>query len=249
MKKSCLLFLICCVSIRLFAQTADLDPFYKYFMNAQYDSARMVLEKRLEIDPDNPQLHFHLGKTYLALKKHDSAIQEFRRSLRDSPADTKVYECIGSAYEDIGMTVEAIEAYESSIRSDPSIPSTQLKCVSLYYNQHDYDASISSLWNFMKIDSSNMQAYYLLGRSYLKKAEHDRAIHVALQACIKDSSDFPNTLNLGIAYYNMENFENAEEALEKAVKRSPKSGEARYYLGQTYASIDQRADAKRHLEA
>ncbi|MFH1943711.1 MAG: hypothetical protein ABIL68_16540, partial [bacterium] len=63
MKKFIILLLLYLFSIRSSAQSVGIDPFYGFFMNAQYDSARMVLEKRLEIDPDNPQLHFHLGKT------------------------------------------------------------------------------------------------------------------------------------------------------------------------------------------
>lgn len=239
MKKILLFFLIIFIGAELHAQKQNLTDFFLFFMNNEYDSARVFLERQIEQNPDNKQLQYYLGKTHLALNNYSQSVIAFQKALEDKKSDARIYQYLGQVYEDQGMLLEAIEAYEtiSKFRQLPS--AIQLKLAYLYFKLNSYDATIKIMIDFMKRDSTHLYAHNLLGRSYLKKDVYDSAIIVAERAIQLDSTSFPNYLNLGIAYFDSGKSEFALGILEKAVKLSPRSNEARYYLAEAYAKQKQ----------
>jgi len=223
----------------LHAQKKDLTNFFLFFMNNEYDSARVFLERQIEQNPDNKQLQYYLGKTHLAMNNYSQSVIAFRHALEGTKSDVRIYQYLGQVYEDQGMLPEAIEAYETIGQFRLLPPAIQLKLAYLYFKQSSYDPAIIILNDFMKQDSTHLYAHYLLGRSYLKKNLYDSAIVVAARAIKFDSTSFPNYLNLGIAYFDSGRSDIAAKTLENAVALSPRSDEARYYLGEAYAKQKQ----------
>jgi len=234
MKKFFTLLLIIFIGTQLHAQKRDITDFFLFFMNNEYDSARVFLERQIKKNPENKQLQYYLGKTHLALNNYSQSVIAFRKALENKKSDARIYQYLGKVYEDQGMLPEAIEAYEtiSQFRSLPS--AIQLKLAYLYFKQSGYDATIKIMTDFMEQDSTHLYAHYLLGRSYLKKDVYDSAIVVAERAIQLDSTSFPNYLNLGIAYFDSGKSDIGLGILERTVELSPRSDEARYYLGEAY---------------
>jgi tetratricopeptide (TPR) repeat protein len=227
------------VTSGLFAQKSNLIDFFLFFMNNEYDSARVFLERQTDQNPESKQLQYYLGKTHLALNNYSPAVTAFRKALEGKKSDTRIYQYLGQVYEEQGMLPEAIEAYETIGQFRPLRPAIQLKLAYLYFKQGSYNPSIKTLNDFMKQDSTHLYAHYLLGRSYLKKDVYDSAIVVADRAIQLDSTSFPNYLNLGIAYFDSGKSDIAKGLLERAVELSPRSDEARYYLAEAYAKQKQ----------
>ena len=239
MKRIFPFLLLIFIGTGLHAQKKDLTNFFLFFMNNEYDSARVFLERQIEQNPGNKQLQYYLGKTHLALNNYSQAVTAFRNALQDEKSDARIYQYLGQVYEDQGMLPEAIEAYESIGQFRPMSSAIQLKLAYLYFKQGAFDPAITILNDFMQQDSTHLYAHYLLGRSFLKKDVYDSAIFVAERAIQLDSTSFPNYLNLGIAFFDSGKSNIALEILEKAVTLSPKSDEARYYLGESYAKQNQ----------
>ena len=147
------LLFIFTINMSVFGQNQRLIRIFDLFMRNEYDSALLFLEKSLHVDPDNPELHFYLGKTWLASKRPALAIAEFQQAFEDKPSDEKVYEHIGKAYEEQGMIPEAIDAYTTAMLCTSPKASIQLKLASLYFNRHDYDGAIEILNNLLETDS------------------------------------------------------------------------------------------------
>ncbi len=234
MKKIFPFFLIIFIGAALHAQKSDLTDFFLFFMNNEYDSARVFLERQIEQNPENKQLQYYLGKTHLALNNYSQSVTAFHKALEGKKSDARIYQYLGQVYEDQSMLPEAIEAYETIGQIRPLPPVIQLKLAYLYFKQSNYDSAIKFLNNFMEQDSTNLYVHYLLGRSYLKKDVYNSAIVMANRAIQLDSTSFPNYLNLGIAYFDSGKSDIALGILKKAVELSPQSDEARYHLGEAY---------------
>jgi tetratricopeptide (TPR) repeat protein len=64
------------------------DSFYESLLQKgieNYDKAIVALEKCLVSQPNNPTVHFELGKNYLALKQYESAFQSFQKATQIEP--------------------------------------------------------------------------------------------------------------------------------------------------------------------
>jgi len=122
MKKIFLFLLIVFIASDLYAQKRNLTDFFLFFMNNEYDSARVFLERQLKQEPESKQLQYYLGKTHLALNNYSLAVKAFRRALDGTRGDARIYQYLGKIFEDQGMLVEAIEAYETVAKFRPLSP-------------------------------------------------------------------------------------------------------------------------------
>jgi tetratricopeptide (TPR) repeat protein len=232
----------------LISQETKTDQFFNYYMNNDFESAKNFLEEQIKENPKDKNLHFYLGKTLLALKKYPKAQKEFRLALKNGYAPGKILKYLGQIYEDQGMLAEAIERYQSAIRMEPKSAVLKMKLASLFYKQQNYSTTIAILKNFLKQDSTNLQAYYLLGRSYLRQERYDSTLSIAPKAIALDSTHVPNLLNFGIACFEKNRLDSAAKVLEKASELSLKSDEAKYYLAKTYANTKRLPEAIELLE-
>jgi tetratricopeptide (TPR) repeat protein len=233
----------------LMSQQSNLNQFFDYYMNNDFLSAENFLQGQIEKNPDDKNLHFYLGKTLLALKKYQGAKKEFELALKNGYAPGKILKYLGQIYEDQGLLAEAIERYQAVMRMEPESAVLKMKLASLFYKQQNYSTTISILKNFLKQDSTNLQAYYLLGRSYLRQERYDSTLAFAPKAITLDSTHVPNLLNFGIACFEKNKLDSAAKVLEKASELSPKSDEAKYYLAKTYSKIQRLPEAIELMES
>ena len=103
-KLSTILFIVIFVSLTLFISrdididnidinSADLkyfkpiillkgkDMVSNYYYEGKYDSAIKILKKLLVIDPDDFELYYNLGNTYLKTDEPDKAIEAYKKAL------------------------------------------------------------------------------------------------------------------------------------------------------------------------
>src|SRR5438045_1589205 len=77
-------------------------------------------------------------------------------------------------------------------------------------------------------------AYDRLGKIYLAQKDYKQAV-AALEAANSYEPQAPDVpVDLAIAYFNAEQYEQALAPLSKALKRNPQSGGAHHMLGKTY---------------
>lgn len=72
--------------------------------------------------PREPQLHYHLGTTYLALKMHDQAETEFRRTLTARPDHFDALNNLGNALAGAERHQHAIRCFQQALTLRPDAP-------------------------------------------------------------------------------------------------------------------------------
>ena len=97
------LLISCLITQGIQTQERNLSPFFQYFINNEYDSARVFIQRKQKEAPDDTILHYYLGKTYLALKQPAKAVDELQDGLEDKPTDARIHDYIGRAYEEQGI--------------------------------------------------------------------------------------------------------------------------------------------------
>jgi tetratricopeptide (TPR) repeat protein len=73
----------------------------------------------LREDPGDPQVHLHLGSTYLALGRHEEALRSLQESLRLDPRGDRALTELGRLHALTGRLQEARAALERAIASNP----------------------------------------------------------------------------------------------------------------------------------
>ncbi|MBI5182310.1 MAG: tetratricopeptide repeat protein [Nitrospirae bacterium] len=83
-----------------------------------------IVEYRIaaKLSPDDPDIHFNLGLTYLKKKQNKEAIVEYKKVVELSPRDSDAYKLLGIAYIQEGDKKEAIRQWKNSLRINPDQP-------------------------------------------------------------------------------------------------------------------------------
>ena len=158
------------------------------------------------------------GSVFFQRGYFDQAEASFRLALRDDPASAEALYGLGSVYLQQQKTVEARESFERVIQLHPSYPDT-----------------LPNAWNN-------------LGLLATREGRTADAIPY-FQEALRLSPDHLVALdNLGNAYRQLKQWDEARKVLERAVTVSPQDPEANYSLGMVFAQIGDNDHAYEYLQ-
>ncbi len=116
------------------------------------DEAVTAYEKALVREPDNPDIHYNMGRAYYEMKKYDEAISEFQLGLlkkkRDFQAQT--FYNIGNCQFRKGAIDAAIDAYKTTLLLDPKDKAAKQNleyCLDLKQQMQDQNDSLDQQQN------------------------------------------------------------------------------------------------------
>jgi len=103
------------------------------------DSAKVAAEKALELDPDLPEAHISLGRSYVALQDHDRASQHYAIAQRLSPNDTEIWRILGARANAQSNFEEALRNYKQALDLSPRDERVLLNLGTTYLGLRRYD--------------------------------------------------------------------------------------------------------------
>lgn len=110
---------------------------------------------------------------------------------------------------------------------------------------HDYDAASSDLQLALGLDPTNAQVLNYLGYMWVDQGVNlPEAFKLLKRAHLLAPSDGAITDSLGWAYYKQGQYETAAGYLVRAVEQEPDSSEILDHLGDTYAKLGKKAEAR-----
>jgi len=78
-----------------------------------------MIEKALELEPDNTAYMDTLGWTYFRMGRYNEALAEIDRALKTDPNEPEILQHRGDILEKLGRSAEAREAWEKALKLDP----------------------------------------------------------------------------------------------------------------------------------
>jgi tetratricopeptide (TPR) repeat protein len=175
-----------------------------YVLLNDYSDAAKYLEMALQMDPANIEARYHLGRVRYQQNQFDAAITAFEEVLKKDPDNIKAEDNLGLSLEARNRTEEAIAAYRRAIALDQSA------------NPH------------------NEQPYLNLGILLNKMNKAKEAVTLLDQAVKISPRSYKVHYELGRAYFNVQNWNDAEREASAAVDLDPAQPSAHYLLGRIY---------------
>lgn len=86
-----------------------------------YQAAASLLQEAAAVDPENVDVHYYLGLTYLRLKNHPEAINEFQKcvSLKQDYSFGRAYLRLGDTYYAERDFPQALSFYQKVLEANP----------------------------------------------------------------------------------------------------------------------------------
>jgi len=209
-------------SLGLFSDASKLNPAtandltiaaLDYVLLNQYSDAAHYLELALQMNPDDLEARYHLGRVRYQQNQFDLAIAAFQEVIKRDPANMKAFDNLGLSLEAKNQVEAATAAYKRAIELDAG-------------------AAVHS-----------EQPYLNLGVLLAKSNHFDQAIPLLGRASVIAPGEFKVHYELAKAYFESTQWELARQQAEEAVRLHPKDSSGHYLLGRVYQRLGQKEQA------
>lgn len=214
-------------SLQLFSAAAKISPpsandltiaALDYVLLKQYSDAAHYLQLSLQMNPDDVEARYHLGRVRYQQNQFDLAIAAFQEVIKRDPANVKAYDNLGLSLEAKNQIDAATAAYKRAIELD------------------EVAASHSD------------QPYLNFGSLLSKSNHIDQAIPLLARAAEIAPREFRTHYELAKAYFDSTQWELARPQAEKAVQLNPKDSSGHYLLGRIYQRLGRKELANEEFQ-
>jgi type IV pilus biogenesis/stability protein PilW len=158
--------------------TAHYQLGVSYFNDGNIQPAFVELQKALELNPHDKEIHNAIGVIYLVkLEDYPKAIHHFQEALKIDGNYPEAANNLGNAYANVGDYSKAIESYRMAL-SNPQYKNAAMALNNLgmvYYRLSRYDEAMDAFKESMKRFSDSPLPYYGLALTYNAKGQYGDA--------------------------------------------------------------------------
>ena len=183
-----------------------------------YTNAVHFYDEVIKLDPTNDFYFSRKGYCLKQDQKYSEAEEAFRKAVDLNPKNIRAYMNFGNVLNDQEKYTEAIEVYNEGIKKNPSQPKNTISLFWLHQNK---------------------------GHIYFDLNRWEEAIESYLTALEYDRNSGYTYYNLGISYYNIDNYNNSYNNFEIVHEKDPDSKDSySYYLkGECKRMLDENEQA------
>lgn len=176
-------------------------------------------------NPRSGELYFLRAQKYYGQKKYDKAIVDLQKAIALDSINPAYFHLLSDAYLDYYNPDEAQRTLQKVLSIYPERIPTLLKLSELKYILEDYDGSMLTLNEIIRLDPQNGEAYFMLGLNFKSINDKERARNALQTAVEMDSRITDAWLILG-EMYEAESNPQALQYYESAILSNPESMEA-----------------------
>ncbi|HBE74219.1 MAG TPA: hypothetical protein DDW31_09100 [candidate division Zixibacteria bacterium] len=188
------------------------------------DEAKVLFEKAIKADPNNPDVHYQLGRIAYDAKNWDEAAMHLEKASGLKQDNHLWLFLLGEAYLMKGDYPRAQKAFQKSASLNPEDKYAWFNLgQSFFYEDKDLRSAIQAFEKALAVDDSYMEALDLLGLSYLHKAvlDFDNGIRVYKSAVEMRPDKIEYWTNL-LYCYKQKKMKAEAAAVEKRIKQLQK---------------------------
>ncbi len=147
------------------------------YKNKMFKEAEEVLQKAISINPELPDIHFHLATVYYDMKKFKKSIESFKKTSELDPESSLALNNLAYLYSELGIHLEdGLSLARRAIEMQPD-NSAYLDTIGwLYYKLSNYEEAVKYLKQAAELDPDSAETQYHLSQAYLKIGGTDQSV-------------------------------------------------------------------------
>lgn len=219
-----------------------------HYLVGHIKEAIPYLEQVASWAPDNVEMAYTLGLSYLQTHDPDKAREAFARMFSVSAASASAY--LINAQMMLRQQFEefAEKELQKALEIDPKLPQVNFLLGELAIYRADLERGVALLQKEIAINPGFAMAYYMLGEAYTRQLKWDAAL-APLQKSIWLNPFFSGPyIVLGKVYLKKGELSNAESVLRRALTRDPNNFSGHHLLAQVLQQSNRPEEAKKEFE-
>ncbi len=205
------------------------------------------LLKRLEKEPDNPDLLYKIGTIYFDNNQLEEAIKYFKRVIQLVPEHKLALFNLGNAYTRLGNYEEAIKYWRQVISIDPNFTRAHFNLGLVYERLGRISEAISELQialSLVRISGGPTS----LEKRIKQELDRIQQLQMKRQSTSLVSQEVSTQLQLGLILLKQGKYQEAEKAFLELIELAPDYPEAYLNLGIVYFRLKRLDEAEKYLK-
>lgn len=219
-----------------------------HYLLGHITEAIPYLEQVKNWAPDNVEMAYTLGVSYIQTHNPDKARESFARMFSVSPGSASAY--LINAQMMIRHQFEefAEKELQKAIELDAKLPQANFLLGEMAIYRANLEQGVELLKREITINPGFAMAHYMLGEAYSRQLKWDEAV-APLQKSIWLNPFFSGPyIVLGKVYLKKGELGNAESMLRRGVKMDPNNFSGHHLLAQVLQQSNRAEEAKREFE-
>ena len=121
-----------------------------------FDTARIIFERSVKLDPRIPESHYYLGQLYLNQGDKEKAAAGYKLVLELDPSMEWAHYKLGKMHQEEGRREEAIQEYRTALDLRPDFPEVSYSLGYLLYELKRYREALRQYEKILGIDPGNL---------------------------------------------------------------------------------------------
>lgn len=213
-----------------------------------YSSAIKMMNKALELAPDECEYYVERGHIYLGLEKNKKAYQDFKTAMRLDSMDVEPW--IGKSlchiYND-ELDSALMVAHIAYILAESQYQRARAGSLlgEVFMSKHQEIKAFEYFSESLQLDTTNNRGYKKAALIAMRKSDFEQAESLLQKALVNDSRDLEILINLAYTYNHLEFYRQSVEYCNMALTFDPAHPLARsnrafayYRLGETERALE-----------
>ncbi len=182
-----------------------------------------AFKKAIHLNPKEPIYQDNLARLCLSMGKNEEAVLWYKKLIDLNPSVVDYHNNLGYTYKRMGQFENAVHAFQKAVAMKPDNPVFTHNLASTYVDFGRQADAKNLLQTFTKTCPGHnyLGIHLLLANLFVQDAEWENAVAECTKAIKIDEKSSNAYKMLGIAYYNMRQYEPAGKTLNQALALAP----------------------------
>ncbi len=202
-----------------------------YFFTGKVTRTKQLLERAVEVNPENIDCLLRLAQLYHYLTKYDEEMVLIDKALHKDVHNAQAYFMKGMLFKDKGDTTKAISSMQTAVEQDPDHYNAYIQ-LGLLCAAQNIPLAENYYLNALKINPNSQEAMYDLGMYYQESDNYNAAIETYTTLLKVNPHHFDSHFNLGMLHVVKLNVvDEAMKYFNLAIEDDPKDPRGYYGRG------------------
>jgi len=203
-----------------------------FMKKGMHEKAIQAFKKATELNPNDPVYLDNLTKLYMSLEKYEELIPYYKKLIELKPSVADYHNNLGVVYKRKNQQEKAIPFFQKAVELKPDNPVYVHNLASTFVDvgQSAEAKNITRKFNQTHPDHNHINLHILLADLYSKNTDWNKVVSECKQALEIDKNSITAHKLLGLAYYNLNQYQLAEKSFNRVLELDSKDQKSRDML-------------------
>ena len=198
--------------------------------------------------PVDPFIYLNRAYTLNSLELNDPVLSELDEALKLNPCNVEVYRLRGGVYGKKKDFQKAFENLRIAAAMDPGHVPTRFNLALAYEDLQDYEESMKQYERILEYSPKNPKAVYSMAKLLIEMDKYPEGLNRLDEAIVIDPNAVADILVIADLFSEKKDYDDAFKVYEKAKATQKNLAQVQYKWGQTYQTLGNIPEAKKHYD-